>query len=100
MARRVTQAEVASVKKTINPYSQPCFTTYTMHDSHGGGYYLYDHNLNLISADHATGGSSYGSFRSQSEVGSNFKPRFLKSTEKTEQNRPKHEISIFSKLAY
>ena len=72
MARRVTQAEVASVKKTINPYSQPCFTTYTMHDSHGGGYYLYDHNMNLISADHATGGSSYGSFRSQSTAASQF----------------------------
>lgn len=72
MARRVTQAEVSSVKKTINPYSQPCFSTYTMHYSHGGGYYLYDHNLNLISADHSTGDSSYGSFRSYTTSASQF----------------------------
>jgi len=72
MARRLSTITTASVKKTINPYSQPCFATYTMHHSHGGGYYLYDHNLNLISADHGTGDSSYGSFRTYSTSASQF----------------------------
>lgn len=72
MARRITQAEVSSVKKTINPYSQPCFATYTMNYSHGGGYYLYDHNLNLVTAHHGTGDSSYGSYRTYTTAASQF----------------------------
>ena len=66
MARSIsfgsTKSEVKA-EKTINPYSQPCFTLYSMSYSHGGGFYQYDHNYNLISAMHGTGDASYSEFR-------------------------------------
>jgi hypothetical protein len=69
MARSIsfgsTKSEVKA-EKTINPYSQPCFTLYTMSYSHGGGFYQYDHNYNLISAMHGTGDNSYSEFRTYS----------------------------------
>ena len=71
-ARRISTADVATQQKTINPYSQPCFTTYACNHSHGAGYYQYDHNMQIISADHGTGSSSYGSFRSHTTTASEF----------------------------
>ncbi len=73
MARRLTTADTALQQKTINPFSQPCFTAYTLNHSHGGGYYQYDHNFNLISADHGTGDSSgYGTFRTYTTSATEF----------------------------
>jgi len=72
MARKLTQATVASQQKTINPFSQPCFTVYSMNYSGGGGYYQYDHNFNVVAADHGIGDSSYGSFRTYTTVASEF----------------------------
>lgn len=73
MARRLTTADVAQQQKTINPYSQPCFTAYSLNHSHGGGYYQYDHNFNIIAADHGTGDSSgYGSFRTYTTSATEF----------------------------
>ena len=72
MARRITTADVATQQKTINPYSQPCFTTYACNHSHGAGYYQYDHNMQIIAADHGTGSSQYGSFRSHTTTASEF----------------------------
>ena len=73
MARRLTTADVAQQQKTINPYSQPCFTAYSLNHSHGGGYYQYDHNFNLVSADFGTGDSSgYGTFRTYTTAASEF----------------------------
>ena len=72
MARRISITEQASVKKTINPYSQPCFTAYALNHSHGGGFWMYDHNLNLITGDHGDGSYSYGSFRTHSTSASQF----------------------------
>jgi hypothetical protein len=73
MARRLTTAGTALQQKTINPFSQPCFTAYTMNHSHGGGYYQYDHNFNLIAADHGTGdGSGYGTFRTYTTSATEF----------------------------
>ena len=72
MARKLTTASVASQQKTINPFSQPCFTVYSMHHTGGGGYFQYDHNFNIVAADHGTGDSSYGSFRTYTTVASEF----------------------------
>jgi hypothetical protein len=72
MARRITTAVTASQQKTINPYSQPCFTTYTMNYSHGGGYHCYDHNFNICAHSHGTGDSQYASFRTYSTAASEF----------------------------
>ena len=67
MARRLTTVEAVAAKRTHDPMLQPCFTCYTMHYSHGGGYTTYDHNLNIIHQDHGTGdGPGYGTFRSHS----------------------------------
>jgi hypothetical protein len=73
MARKLTTASVASQQKTINPFSQPCFTTYALDNGGGGGYYQYDHNFNIVAADHGDGGGGgYGSFRSYSTTASEF----------------------------
>ena len=64
MARRLTTVEAVAAKRTHDPMLQPCFTCYTMHYSHGGGYTTYDHNLNIIHQEHGTGDSNYGAFRS------------------------------------
>ena len=73
MARKLTTATVASQQKTINPYSQPCFTTYALNHSHGGGYYQYDHNFNIVAADFGTGDSSgYGSWRTYTTSATEF----------------------------
>jgi len=73
MARKLTTASVASQQKTINPYSQPCFTVYSLHHSHGGGYYQYDHNFNIVAADHGTGDSSgFGTWRTYTTSATEF----------------------------
>lgn len=72
MARKLTTASVASQQKTINPFSQPCFTVYSMNYSGGGGYYQYDHNFNIVAADYGTGDSTYGSFRTYTTTASEF----------------------------
>ena len=66
MARRLTTVEAVAAKRTHDPMLQPCFTCYTMHYSHGGGYTTYDHNLNIIHQEHGTGDSRYGAFRTYS----------------------------------
>ena len=72
MARRITTVSTATQQKTINPYSQPCFTTYALNHSHGGGYHCYDHNMNIVSHTHGTGSSSYGEFRTHTTSATEF----------------------------
>ena len=72
MARRLTITDTAQQQKTINPYSQPCFTAYAMNHSHGGGYYQYDHNFNIIATTHGNGSDRYGSFRTYSTGATEF----------------------------
>jgi len=70
MARRLTTVEAVAAKRTHDPMLQPCFTCYTMHYSHGGGYTTFDHNLNIIHQEHGTGDSQYGSFRTYTTAAS------------------------------
>lgn len=72
MARRISTIQSATSKKLTNPYSQPAFTCYGMNHSHGGGYWSYDHNMNLINSDFGDGSHSYGSFRTHSTGSSQF----------------------------
>ena len=70
MARRLTTVEAVAAKRTHDPMLQPCFTCYTMHYSHGGGYTTFDHNLNILHQEHGTGDSQYGAFRTYTTTAS------------------------------
>ena len=65
MARRITEKAKVSAQRTIDPWSQPCFASYTwQHGSYGGGWMLYDHKLNCIATLKGDGNQAYSSFRS------------------------------------
>tara|TARA_B100000085_G_scaffold115022_1_gene104758 strand:+ start:1064 stop:2587 length:1524 start_codon:yes stop_codon:yes gene_type:complete len=80
MARSIstgsTAGFTAEAKKTQNPYHQPCFTSYSMQYSQGGGYWQWDHEFNLISHDFGTGDSNYGAWRTYTTAA----PEFFEST--------------------
>ena len=57
----------------IDAWSQPCFTVYSMeHSNGGGGFFTYDHNLNLLSNVRGSGSNHYGSYRTYNDQGSEF----------------------------
>lgn len=88
MARRTSAVATATTKKLTNPYSQPAFTVYGMHHSHGGGYWCYDHNMNLINAEFGDGSYSYGSFRTHSTGASQFMETINSHQEQQTDNTP------------
>lgn len=56
-----------------DPWQQPCFTVYSMeHSDGGGGFFSYDHNLNMLSNVRGNGGNHYGSYRTYSSQASEF----------------------------
>lgn len=73
MARRITEKAKVSAQRTIDPWSQPCFASYTWeHSSYGGGWMLYDHKLNCIATLKGDGNQAYSSFRSYTSGASEF----------------------------
>ena len=56
-----------------DPWQQPCFTVYSQeHSDGGGGFFSYDHNLNMLSNVRGTGSNHYGSYRTYSSQASEF----------------------------
>lgn len=83
MGRSLTQ--VAQAKSSggtrSDPWCQPCFTTYSMeHSNGGGGFFTYDHNLNLLSNVRGNGGNHYGSYRTYTDQASEFMNNYASST--------------------
>ena len=84
MGRSVTQ--VASVATSsggthTDPWCQPCFGVYSMeHSNGGGGFFCYDHNLNLLSNVRGNGGNHYGSYRTYSDQASEFMNNYASHT--------------------
>ena len=77
MGRSVTQ--VAAVASTSgggtheDPWCQPCFSVYSLEYSDGGGgFFCYDHNLNLLSNVRGAGSNHYGSYRTNGAQASEF----------------------------
>ncbi len=84
MGRSVTQ--VASVATSSggtykDPFSQPCFSVYSLeHSNGGGGFFSYDHNLNLLTNVRGSGSNHYGSYRTQSSQASEFMDNYASHT--------------------
>ena len=93
MARSISTGSTAGfsaeAKKTQNPYHQPCFTSYSMQYSQGGGYWQWDHEFNLISHDFGTGDSNYGAWRTYTTAA----PEFFESTSSYESLTTNSHVS-------
>ncbi len=64
MARTVSTSPVKISSKTTNPYAQPCFSVYcNEHSVYGGGWTLFDHNLECIGKYSGDGSYAYNQFR-------------------------------------
>ena len=69
----VVQQQTSSGGTHSDPWHQPCFTVYSLeHSNGGGGYFTYDHNLNMISNVRGSGSNHYGSYRTYNDQGSEF----------------------------
>ena len=65
----------------IDAWSQPCFTVYSMeHSNGGGGFFTYDHNLNLLSNVRGSGSNHYGSYRTYNDQASEFMQNYASQT--------------------
>lgn len=73
MARSISTKPPQVTSKTSNPYNQPCFATFSMeYSSHGGGWMLYDHNLDLLGHYTGDGNQAYNQFRTYTSYAPEF----------------------------
>lgn len=73
MARKLTTKPAVNAVRTIDPFHQPCFSTYSYEYSAGGGGFIsYDHNLNVTSMNRGDGNSAYGMWRTYTTGGYEF----------------------------
>ena len=73
MARKLTTKPAVNAVRTIDPFHQPCFSTYSFeHSGGGGGFISYDHNLNVTSMNRGDGNQSYGMWRTYTTSGYEF----------------------------
>tara|TARA_B100001250_G_scaffold408596_1_gene431297 strand:+ start:3118 stop:4638 length:1521 start_codon:yes stop_codon:yes gene_type:complete len=89
MARTLTQTATVSTKKTKNPWQQPCFAIYTMeYGTYGGGYILFDHNINQIGFKMGDGNYAYNSYRTHSSYAPEFHNNYASSDYINTQSYP------------
>tara|TARA_B100001250_G_scaffold253171_1_gene217695 strand:+ start:801 stop:2279 length:1479 start_codon:yes stop_codon:yes gene_type:complete len=56
-----------------DPYTQPCFSVWSMeYGDGGGGFFMYDHNFNSISKFRGDGNQAYSNYRTYSSSASEF----------------------------
>lgn len=78
MGRSLTQVAQTSSGGGIahhpeDPYTQPCFSVWSMEYSDGGGgFFMYDHNLNSISKYRGDGNQAYSNYRTYGTSASEF----------------------------
>ena len=73
MARSITTKPATVKSKVQDPYTQPCFSIFSNDQStHGGGWFLFDHNLEPIAKYAGDGGYKYNQFRTYSSYSPEF----------------------------
>ncbi len=73
MARTVSTSPVKISSKTTNPYAQPCFSVFcNEHSVYGGGWTLFDHNLECIGKYSGDGSYAYNQFRTYTSYSPEF----------------------------
>lgn len=69
----VVQQQTASGGTYRDPWKMPCFAVWSMeHSNGGGGFFLYDHNLQSIKNVRGNGSNHYGSYRTYNDQASEF----------------------------
>ena len=80
MARSISTKPPQVTSKTNNPYNQPCFATYSMeYSQYGGGWFLYDHNLDLLAHWTGDGNQAYNQFRTYTSYAPEFPQTYASS---------------------
>lgn len=73
MARSITTRPATVKSKVQDPYQQPCFAVYAMeHSVHGGGWILFDHNIEPIAKYVGDGNYHHNQFRTYSSYAPEF----------------------------
>ena len=77
MGRSLTTKPVSTGSGSSDPFQDPhqqaCFSVYSMeYGGGGGGFFMYDHNLNQMSHHRGDGNQAYSNYRTYSEPASEF----------------------------
>ena len=80
MARSITTKPATVKSKVQDPYSQPCFSVYACeHSVHGGGWILFDHNIEPIAKYVGDGNYHHNQFRTYTSYAPEFFNNFASS---------------------
>ena len=101
MARTLTKTATVSTKKTKNPWQQPCIAVYTMeYGTYGGGYTLFDHNMNNIGFKMGDGGYAYNSYRTYTSYAPEFHQTFASADYLNTQSYPSSSGNYANNTCY